>query len=294
MAEENLPAPTRSDEKLKTNFFRAFSALANVPSIYIHQFLNTLTHEAKTGVYSPVDPANPFVSPPAGEIVIGFMNKLGYPEAIYFVSHMHVNNLYQPWRAIMSLINQCLIGKNLENGKPRHSVLQMLCGIVTKTNVDYAELLWEEFVQGIQTFFTHRDSNKIPSKKLTSYVIPYCRFTKLIIYYLGSKYDIHTRPESPRHVMGDDFLFGNLKFVPKDVQVPLDEVEIDENLRFVRESVKIVKRDVKKLKRRRIPLVKVRWNSRQGAEYTWEREDQFRMKYPHLFTELVPSSSVET
>nr|GFC55178.1 putative reverse transcriptase domain-containing protein [Tanacetum cinerariifolium] len=61
-----------------------------------------------------------------------------------------------------------------------------------------------------------------------------------------------------------------------------------------REPVKIVERDVKKLKQRRIPLVKVRWNSRQGAEYTWEREDQFRKKYPHLFTELVPSSSVIT
>ncbi|GJY90517.1 putative reverse transcriptase domain-containing protein [Tanacetum coccineum] len=69
---------------------------------------------------------------------------------------------------------------------------------------------------------------------------------------------------------------------------------VDENLRFVEEPLEIVERDVKKLKRRRIPLVKVRWNSRQGAEYTWEREDQFRMKYPHLFSEPVPSSNVPT
>ncbi|GJU07396.1 putative reverse transcriptase domain-containing protein [Tanacetum coccineum] len=48
-----------------------------------------------------------------------------------------------------------------------------------------------------------------------------------------------------------------------DVQVPLDEIEIDENLRFVEEPIEIVERDAKKLKRRRIPLVKVRWNSRQ-------------------------------
>ncbi|GKB35160.1 hypothetical protein Tco_0880102 [Tanacetum coccineum] len=77
-------------------------------------------------------------------------------------------------------------------------------------------------------------------------------------------------------------------------QVPLDEIEIDENLRFVKEPIEIVERDVKKLKRRRIPLVKVRWNSRQGAEYTWEREDQFRKKYPNLFSEPVPSSGVAT
>ncbi|GJR13702.1 putative reverse transcriptase domain-containing protein [Tanacetum coccineum] len=61
-----------------------------------------------------------------------------------------------------------------------------------------------------------------------------------------------------------------------------------------RQPLEIVERDVKKLKRRRIPLVKVRWNSRQGAEYTWEREDQFRIKYPHLFSEPVPSSNVAT
>ncbi|GJR09177.1 putative reverse transcriptase domain-containing protein [Tanacetum coccineum] len=48
-----------------------------------------------------------------------------------------------------------------------------------------------------------------------------------------------------------------------DVQVPLKEIEIDENLCFVEEPIEIVERGVKKLKRRRIPLVKFRWNSRQ-------------------------------
>ncbi|GJW93094.1 hypothetical protein Tco_0172766 [Tanacetum coccineum] len=76
--------------------------------------------------------------------------------------------------------------------------------------------------------------------------------------------------------------------------VPLDEIEIDENLRFVEELIEIVERDVKKLKRRRIPLVKFCWNSQQGAEYTWEHEDQFRKKYLHLFSEPVPSSKVAT
>nr|GEX61480.1 hypothetical protein [Tanacetum cinerariifolium] len=51
----------------------------------------------------------------------------------------------------------------------------------------------------------------IPSKKSTPYVIPYCRFTKHIIYYLGSRHDIHRRPETLVHVTKDDFLFGNLK-----------------------------------------------------------------------------------
>ncbi|GKF64093.1 putative reverse transcriptase domain-containing protein [Tanacetum coccineum] len=62
----------------------------------------------------------------------------------------------------------------------------------------------------------------------------------------------------------------NLKkcLAESDVQVPLEDIEIDENMRFVEEPIEIVERDVKKLKRRRIPLVKVRWNSRQGPEFT--------------------------
>nr|GFC26004.1 putative reverse transcriptase domain-containing protein [Tanacetum cinerariifolium] len=55
---------------------------------------------------------------------------------------------------------------------------------------------------------------------------------------------------------------------------------------------KIMDREVKWLKRSRIPLVKVRWNSKRGPEFTWEREHQFRKKYPHLFARTAPSSSV--
>ncbi|GJT31024.1 hypothetical protein Tco_0911299 [Tanacetum coccineum] len=244
MAEENIYAPTISDDQLvpvkarlpygksnllldlqklqknlifrisvdilqNTNFFRAFTASANVPSIYIQQFWNTLTQEAKSGIYSfqldkqwfpinadllrealeitPVDPAHPFVSP------------------------LWVNRL---WTLLTNWAIQ-RTDKTSGSDKPRHPVLQMLWGIVTRSNVDYAELLWEEFVQGIQTFFSHRASLSIPSKKLTPHVIPYRRFTKLIIYYLGSRHSIHRRPESPVHGTGDDFLLGNLKFIPK-------------------------------------------------------------------------------
>ncbi|GJY69619.1 putative reverse transcriptase domain-containing protein [Tanacetum coccineum] len=92
----------------------------------------------------------------------------------------------------------------------------------------------------------------------------------------------------------DTFHVSNLKTCLAEpyVQVPLEEIEIDENLRFVEEPIEIVERDVKKLKRRRIPLVKVPWNSQQGPEFTWEHEDQFQRKYPHLFPEHVSSSSV--
>ncbi|GJT18967.1 putative reverse transcriptase domain-containing protein [Tanacetum coccineum] len=75
-----------------------------------------------------------------------------------------------------------------------------------------------------------------------------------------------------------------------------DLIKIDENLRFVEEPIKIIERDVKKLKQRRIPLVKVCWNSRQGAEYTWESDStKFRNKYlnPFLRTRTFLSSHLE-
>ncbi|GJV62780.1 putative reverse transcriptase domain-containing protein [Tanacetum coccineum] len=75
----------------------------------------------------------------------------------------------------------------------------------------------------------------------------------------------------------DTFHVSNLKkcLAEPDVQVPLDEIEIDENLRFVEEPIEIVERDVKKLKRRRIPLVKVRWNSWQELRILGTVIDQF-------------------
>ncbi|GJV75716.1 hypothetical protein Tco_1507300 [Tanacetum coccineum] len=66
--------------------------------------------------------------------------------------------------------------------------------------------------------------------------------------------------------------------------IPLEEIQLDDKLNFVEEPVEIMDREIKKLKRNRIPTIKVRWNARRGPEYTWEREDQFREKYPHLFT----------
>ncbi|KAD3067081.1 hypothetical protein E3N88_34961 [Mikania micrantha] len=52
--------------------------------------------------------------------------------------------------------------------------------------------------------------------------------------------------------------------------------------------VEIMDREVKRLKRSRILIVKVRWNSKRGPEFTWEREDHMKTKYPHLFEEVVP------
>ncbi|GJW50370.1 hypothetical protein Tco_0091721 [Tanacetum coccineum] len=133
-----------------------------------------------------------------------------------------------------TLINQCLTGKTSGSDKPRHPVLQMLWGIVTQSNVDHAELLWEEFTQGIQTFFSHKASHKAslknPKKKVTPLLIPYGRFSKVIIYYLASNNNIHRRPDSAVHHTGDDYILGNLKFVPKGESVEVFGMAIPDPL----------------------------------------------------------------
>ncbi|GKA50413.1 putative reverse transcriptase domain-containing protein [Tanacetum coccineum] len=68
------------------------------------------------------------------------------------------------------------------------------------------------------------------------------------------------------------------------LQVRLDKIRVDAKLNFVEEPVEILERQFKKLKRSRIAIVKVQWNSKYGPEFTWEREDQMKLKYPHLFS----------
>ncbi|GJR07690.1 hypothetical protein Tco_0790342 [Tanacetum coccineum] len=72
--------------------------------------------------------------------------------------------------------------------------------------------------------------------------------------------------------------------------IPLDEIQVDDKLNFIKEPVEIMDREVKRLKQSRIPIVKVRWNSKRGPEFTWEREDQMQKKYPHLFTNSAPAA----
>ncbi|GKE04654.1 retrovirus-related pol polyprotein from transposon TNT 1-94 [Tanacetum coccineum] len=161
MAEQNVPAqaPTRTDEQIisvdilrNTNFFRAFSASASVPAVYIQQFWNSMKYDEKTGVYCcQVD------------------------EQWFNLSA----DLLRKALDITPVVLACLTGKTSGSDKPRHPVLQMLWDIVTQTNVDHAELLWEEFTQGIQTFFSHKASHKAslkdPKKKAVPLLIPYRR-----------------------------------------------------------------------------------------------------------------------
>ncbi|GJY06809.1 putative reverse transcriptase domain-containing protein [Tanacetum coccineum] len=66
------------------------------------------------------------------------------------------------------------------------------------------------------------------------------------------------------------FNVSNLKkcLSDKPLAIPLDEIHVDDKLHFVEEPVEIMDREVKRLKKSRIPIIKVRWNSTRGPEFT--------------------------
>nr|GEW41658.1 putative reverse transcriptase domain-containing protein [Tanacetum cinerariifolium] len=93
--------------------------------------------------------------------------------------------------------------------------------------------------------------------------------------------------ELPRELQGihNTFHVSNLKKCLSDecFIIPLNEIQLDDKLHFIEEPMEIMDREVKRLKQSRIPILKVCWNSRRELEYTWEREDKIKSKYPYLF-----------
>ncbi|GJZ00469.1 hypothetical protein Tco_0517898 [Tanacetum coccineum] len=126
--------------------------------------------------------------------------------------------MFQPWRALATIINLCLTGKTSGFERPRAPVLQILWGVVNRAHIDYAERMWEEFTQSIHNFTEDKRNlaqQAQGKKKATIILIPSIRFTKLIIFHLQRLHNFHPRPESPLHLPTKEPVLGNLKFSAK-------------------------------------------------------------------------------
>ncbi|GJT73203.1 hypothetical protein Tco_1032489 [Tanacetum coccineum] len=91
-------------------------------------------------------------------------------------------------------------------------------GVVNRAHIDYAERMWEEFTQSINSFIEDKKNLALHTqgkKKANPIMIPSIRFTKLIIHHLQSKHKFHPRPGSPLHLPYEEYVLGYLKFSAK-------------------------------------------------------------------------------
>nr|GEZ48324.1 hypothetical protein [Tanacetum cinerariifolium] len=209
----------------RSPFFKAFLVTADVPEIYMQEFWATAyVHQhsirfkmdsRKNIVYlkafkemlhiSPRVPGQSFVELPFKEEILNFLRFLGHSAQIKTLSDVYVNKLFQSWRSFAAVINKCLTGKSFGFDSFRLSQAQILWGLYHKRNIDYAFLIWEDFVYQVE----HNNQKK-------SDEMYYPRFTKVIIHHFMTK-----KPSIPRrnkvnwHYVRDDILFSTIKVVSR-------------------------------------------------------------------------------
>nr|GEX44514.1 hypothetical protein [Tanacetum cinerariifolium] len=206
-----------------TPFFKAFMVTADVSKIYMQEFwATTIVHhhsirfkmDNKKHIVNlesfremlricPRLPHQPYVEPPFEEESLSFLWFLGHSEVIRKLIDVNINKLHQPWRSFAAIINKCLTEKSSGYDSLRLSQAQILWGLYHKRNVDFAYLMWEDFIYQVE----HKDT-----KKSSEMYYPW--FTKVIIHHFMSK-----DPSIPRrnkvnwHYVRDDHMFSTIKLV---------------------------------------------------------------------------------
>nr|GEV99973.1 hypothetical protein [Tanacetum cinerariifolium] len=198
------------DLLIHTNFYRAFTASSTISSIYIQQFWDIIQYDKKAGNYrcqldeqwfvlikdtlrealqiTPINNNQAFVAPLSAEVLVDLVNQLGYPRLVRNVSNIVTNDMFQPWRALTTILNLCLTGKTSRFERRRAPVLQ---------------ILWN-----LPRYTTRK-------KRATLILIPSICFTKIIIHHLQRRHKFHPRPDSPLHLSNDEPVLGYLKFSTK-------------------------------------------------------------------------------
>nr|GEU74407.1 hypothetical protein [Tanacetum cinerariifolium] len=145
-----------------TPFYKAFLVTVDVPEKMLH--------------ICPRLPGQTFDEPLFEEEIMAFLRFLGHSGEIRKLTDVNINKLHLQWRSFASVINKCLSGKSTGYYSLRLSQAQILWGMYHKKNVDFAYLMWEDFVYQVE----HKDAKK-------SNEMYYSRFTKVIIHYFMTK-----------------------------------------------------------------------------------------------------------
>nr|GEW81056.1 hypothetical protein [Tanacetum cinerariifolium] len=201
-----MAPPIRTNDQIFLRI-RAFTASSTIPSINIEQFWDTVQYDKKSRSYrcqldeqwfvltkdtlkealqiTPINNNQPFVAPPSSDTLINFVNELGYPKLVRNVSNVVTNDMFQPWRALLTIINLCLTRKTSGFERPRAH---------DKRNLS---------------------QHTTGKKRATLIVIPSIWFTKLNIHHLQRRHKFYPRPDSPLHLPNEEPVLGYLKFSAK-------------------------------------------------------------------------------
>ncbi|GKC96259.1 hypothetical protein Tco_1161701 [Tanacetum coccineum] len=189
-----------------TPCYFAFLITADVPEVYMHQFWDSV-YKHDTFYRFKTDKrrvqGQDFDVLPTDEEIVSFLRDLGHTGEIHSLNDVVVDQMHQPWRMFATLINKSLSRKTTGLDKLRLSRARILWGMYHQKNVDYVELLWEDFIYQID--------NKAYKKQEKMY---YPRFTKVIIHhFLTQDKTLSWRNKIGLHTSKDDYLINTLRFV---------------------------------------------------------------------------------
>ncbi|GKD68812.1 hypothetical protein Tco_1322902, partial [Tanacetum coccineum] len=139
-----------------TPFYKAFQVSADVPEIYMQEDILQIC---------PKFGNEKFEEPPLEKEILAFLASLGHSREIRNIIDVNVNKLHQPWRSFAAIINKCLNGKTFYDSL-RLSQAQILWGMYNNKKVDYAYLLWEDFIYQIENKNTKKGNAMLISVKL--------------------------------------------------------------------------------------------------------------------------------
>ncbi|GJZ65600.1 hypothetical protein Tco_0622296 [Tanacetum coccineum] len=150
----------------------ALTATTDVPVVYLQQFWRIVSKVPDTEdtikfmldteeftytvdmfrvtLYLPVEtPENLFVAPVNIQTIKAFINMVGYQGVVDKVSAFYTKNLAQPWQTMFKVFNRCLTTRTSGHGQIKINILQLFLAVINRVNVDYAALLWWDFMNNV-------------------------------------------------------------------------------------------------------------------------------------------------